>query len=1452
MAHTDDLAQEMAAFGDALAAASREDVAKNLRDRVAEAEAAVDARAPRRTTLADVIKAWTPWKHQRHEKGSPDGGKFKGNGGVQGMLGFMTGAGRPKPKVTVTSAEDDWKKDPFYSDGKGTKPKPKPPSSAVPHPHRDNHGDEVLVHYPTKPSPEIVWDDPESTATFVPGGMAPPALNGIDMVDSFPAPKDAEGWLNVPGQNPDVEAGFPDLTAPKGKSIGAGVIIQEPDGRVWIVSPTNRFGGYHQTFPKGTYEDDIASLQANAIKEAYEESGLQVEITGVLGDFQRTTSMARFYLAKRIGGSPANMGWESQAVRLAPVSHLRDWLNRDNIDHPIVEAFEAYTGVDVGKAFDEAKVNRWPKGSPLGGQFKDAGSAATGGFTSPPKIGWKKDGSGPGANPKYYNQMVAMFQAAQKGDMTVAQSLYEEYADAADMFGSGEKMNSHGKWKAQVHQYAFDLIVADADMKALATKAQVLDADLGAQKISLWKMVGEKPGGTAPGGLYTDELGQKWLVKGNLQGKDDDRARNEVLAAKLMAAAGIPAPTYKLVDLGGQYGGGLGVATKWEDGLSKIATPGQKFGARSQFAVHAWLGNWDVVGMGGDNMLVRPSGEVVNIDPGGALLYRAQGKAKTASEFSVTPDDWNTMRDPKKNADAAGLFGAMSKGHLDESGTFLMSVTDEKIVELVNAYGPQGGATSKDTLIAKLIGRRDAILQMTGNTVPGSEAYAPVKVPAMPKPPRVPKAAKTGDLAVTPPTVSKGGKAAESIETMQKSETIMGPPNKSSVPLLESMSNTWLTNAQNTEGKAKYDALQAAVYYAKLSNFHNGMPVVASAAIHSQMGEYIYGSTGEYWKAQDKFDPANGIPTEATGDDGGEIIPPTTPDLTIKDMDDAESYSGAAYQAAISGKQPKPPKIESYASGIAWLQDKYGEGGKGAMAGTHADLMAGNLYTNTAASPGPAESAMDGYGKAMATYWTGQQEAAVVPASSIKLVETADSPKKTLEAVAAYDAGMKLQAEGPAPAAPDFASFKTTSAANPAHNKKVDLIAQLHGVGNVSGILGLNYGTNTYGKKQAALANDALASLGSDQVVTIGQKAGEHPALTGKPSVEFVPPKPAAKPLVINKADLPTKPTFTASKKAWKNQANSDAVDAIEKEALEADLVGLKALTYAQQTDNDEGTLTGKNLPFSAHPSPKIQQYWQDSVNFVDDKLNPPKPLEPVKTIKAASLAKIAAAFPTVPLLKTVEALPQNQRMGFWAVLGNVEASREALMPGGAAKDLSSAFREQVKTAYNKASNLSKKFMSSVQASGGINSAYNSGNSNYNGIDLIAAATSMEADAIELPEGSTTYKWIQMPANMRQALMKAPVGTVLQNPGSACNSMSPANTKGFGPEVRIVYRAAKGAKMMPSWGSGSHNHEQELTSLPGARMVLLGAKQVSDSIGTRFEIEVTLLPPHKNSLSTKL
>lgn len=209
---------------------------------------------------------------------------------------------------------------------------PSRPANLTHHPRRGENGERVVIKNPSHASAPSTWHSPNSVATFVPNGDFPASLNGIPLTKWREAPMTNLGWNFVDGINDDLDE--PPLHVPPGKKPAAGVIIEEADGRVWLIAPTNAFGGYEASFPKGTAEHEL-SLQANALKECFEESGLQVEITGFVGDFARTTSVARMYRARRVGGSPADMGWESQAVHLVPKNKLAEYLNMES-DHAVL------------------------------------------------------------------------------------------------------------------------------------------------------------------------------------------------------------------------------------------------------------------------------------------------------------------------------------------------------------------------------------------------------------------------------------------------------------------------------------------------------------------------------------------------------------------------------------------------------------------------------------------------------------------------------------------------------------------------------------------------------------------------------------------------------------------------------------------------------------------------------------------------------------------------------------------------------------------------------------------------------------------------------------------------------------------------------------------------------------------------------------------------------------
>ncbi|CRX37549.1 protein-tyrosine phosphatase family protein [Estrella lausannensis] len=155
----------------------------------------------------------------------------------------------------------------------------------------------------------------------------------------------------------DKDVGEPPFVPQPGYHTSAGVIIMEPDGRVWIYEPKNHFGGYNHTYPKGRIEKGL-SMQQTAIKEALEESGLQVEIEGFLMDQVKSTTKTRYYIARRVGGDPSQAHWEADNVKLVPAKDLKTYVNV-GYDQTIADKIVAYQSTNpmpVKKAVAGVKV----------------------------------------------------------------------------------------------------------------------------------------------------------------------------------------------------------------------------------------------------------------------------------------------------------------------------------------------------------------------------------------------------------------------------------------------------------------------------------------------------------------------------------------------------------------------------------------------------------------------------------------------------------------------------------------------------------------------------------------------------------------------------------------------------------------------------------------------------------------------------------------------------------------------------------------------------------------------------------------------------------------------------------------------------------------------------------------------------------------------------------------
>lgn len=211
--------------------------------------------------------------------------------------------------------------------------------------------------------------------------------------------------------------------------------------------------------------------------------------------------------------------------------------------------------------------------------------------------------------------------------------------------------------------------------------------------------------GSQAGGVYEGLMGERYYVK---VPKTEQHARNEVLASRLYALAGIKAARY---DFAKGPDGVLHIASPWLEGAH--ADLGQRLSdadylaqIRKGFAVDAWLANWDVAGLVFDN-IVSVHGSPVRVDPGGCLLFRAMGSPKGAA-FGPVAGELDTLRTAPE---AGKLFGSMTQEEIKESAKSLESISLRLVAETVESVGYDQAMT--DHLVYVLLKRWASVIART-------------------------------------------------------------------------------------------------------------------------------------------------------------------------------------------------------------------------------------------------------------------------------------------------------------------------------------------------------------------------------------------------------------------------------------------------------------------------------------------------------------------------------------------------------------------------------------------------------------------------------------------------------------------------------------------------------------------------------------------------------------------
>jgi hypothetical protein len=280
----------------------------------------------------------------------------------------------------------------------------------------------------------------------------------------------------------------------------------------------------------------------------------------------------------------------------------------------------------------------------------------------------------------------------------VANGEYEEFLKLQPIIKS-KSPNSYQKGLAKAWENLHEIV--KQSMQAPPKGAVKVPGTIA---LAGWSKIGGSLG-TEKGGTYIGPDGAKYYVK---TPDNPARAHNEVLAFKLYELAGGSVVEAHLVQVEGK----TGIATKWmNDAESLKWTAGDKVAASSDFALHAWLNNWDAIGAGSENPMDNiklSEGNLKLVDAGGSLDYSGMG-GSGKKMFTNEANEWDTLRDPKVNKTMAQVFGGMTDKQLVDSVSKLHNVGYNDIHEMVWEYHP-GTGDEKNKMVDTLVDRRNSII----------------------------------------------------------------------------------------------------------------------------------------------------------------------------------------------------------------------------------------------------------------------------------------------------------------------------------------------------------------------------------------------------------------------------------------------------------------------------------------------------------------------------------------------------------------------------------------------------------------------------------------------------------------------------------------------------------------------------------------------------------------------
>jgi len=215
--------------------------------------------------------------------------------------------------------------------------------------------------------------------------------------------------------------------------------------------------------------------------------------------------------------------------------------------------------------------------------------------------------------------------------------------------------------------------------------------------------------GSNTAGIFQDDAGQRYYVK-TLESAA--HARNEMIAARLYQLAGAPTLSYVPTQAPDQ------IATLWVVLDKKCVArfnASERRQAQQWLGVHAWTANWDAAGFDGDNQAIV-NGQVLTLDVGGALAFRAHGDPK-GKAFGTRVNELDALRTDEDNPHAARLFADMGQAEIHQAIMKVVQIPNAQIRQCILG---NGGSPS---LADKMIARKNDMAQRLQNQ-PASTASA--------------------------------------------------------------------------------------------------------------------------------------------------------------------------------------------------------------------------------------------------------------------------------------------------------------------------------------------------------------------------------------------------------------------------------------------------------------------------------------------------------------------------------------------------------------------------------------------------------------------------------------------------------------------------------------------------------------------------------------------------------